>query len=99
MVMYLNANRSNAMSFLGFLSLRGDLFSSKVIHKGGGALYAVAAREFHSLHKALANFRKPLRRFVGESTSYAVGFVNNTFRVTGYAANPALKRTCLRPAA
>lgn len=57
MVMYANPNRSHAVSFVGFVSLRGDLVSGKVIRRGGGVLYAVVAREFHSAHKALANLR------------------------------------------
>ena len=96
--MYADPNRSHAVSFVGVALLRGAFVSAKVI-RSGGVLHVVAAREFHSLHKAFANFREPLRRLVGESTSSALGVVSKTSHARGYAANPAVKPTCLRPAA
>lgn len=99
MVMYSNANRSHAVLFSGFASLPGDFVSSKVIRRGSGVLYAAAARKFHSRHEALANLRKPLQRWVGDSISFALGVVNKTSHAKGYAAKPAVKRTCLWPTA
>lgn len=49
MVMNSNENCSHAVLFSGFALLRSDFVSGKVIRRGGGVLYAVAARKFYLL--------------------------------------------------
>lgn len=102
MAPYSNAKGGHAVSRVGAASSRCVFVPGKVIRNSGAVRFAVGTNHFRSSlasRKGFVNLRQSLHRWSGGAIHCALGFGNKEGRVRGYAANPVLKRTCLRATA